>query len=208
MYSKTNSRITAVLEKIIDNPEKHAKFLNTLSFLENTGARKISALLSDPTTSILILKHASEESRHAYYIKRQILKLNGAGLPDFRTEFLFAPKETRRYLRLLELTISRHLKKNGLDDLQKIRFASYLLVTYSIECRAESFYSLYQSVLKERKSKISVQSVLADEKNHLKYIRDELEKKISDPEKYSEFACAAEKDLNEKWLRAIEIELN
>ena len=113
MNAKTNSPINEILEKIIDDPSQHAKFLNTLSFLENTGSREISAMQSDSNTSLSLLKHASEESRHAYFIKKQIPKVNGGDYSDYRKEYLFAPKQTKRYLRLLEIKISRHLKDNG-----------------------------------------------------------------------------------------------
>jgi len=41
----------------------------------------------------------------------------------------------------------------------------------------------------------------------LNYIREELEKNIPDSKQYYFFAASAEKELNEKWLAAIETEL-
>jgi bacterioferritin (cytochrome b1) len=67
-----------IIEAIIRNNEIHAKWLNTLSFMENAGARKISACEDPVTVDLIQLKHAAEEHRHAYYLKKQILKL----IPD------------------------------------------------------------------------------------------------------------------------------
>ena len=70
----------ATIERIVENPELHAKWLNTLSFMENCGARKISAGEDRVKTSLLQLKHAAEEHRHAYYLKKQIGKLGVTGM--------------------------------------------------------------------------------------------------------------------------------
>lgn len=51
--------------QIISTPEIHAKWLNTLSMMENVGARKISKFEDPELTTDTILKHASEEARHA-----------------------------------------------------------------------------------------------------------------------------------------------
>ena len=52
----------------------HAKWLNTLSFLENCGARKIAACEHPTLVKEEMLKHAAEEFRHAHHLKRQIDK--------------------------------------------------------------------------------------------------------------------------------------
>ena len=47
--------------------------------MENTGARKISASEDPITVTYIILKHAAEEHRHAFYLKNE-LKLTGREL--------------------------------------------------------------------------------------------------------------------------------
>nr|WP_286420195.1 hypothetical protein [Myroides odoratimimus] len=64
-----------LLETIVASDELHSKWLNALSFMENTGARKISACENPYQVTFLQLKHAAEEHRHAYYLKKQIKKL-------------------------------------------------------------------------------------------------------------------------------------
>lgn len=60
---------------IVAQPERHAKWLNTLSFLENCGARKIAACEHPILVQEEMLKHAAEEFRHALHLKRQIYRL-------------------------------------------------------------------------------------------------------------------------------------
>ncbi len=63
-----------ILPTIIAQPQLHARWLNTLSLMENTGARKISASEDPVTVTYIILKHAAEEHRHAFYLKKQLKK--------------------------------------------------------------------------------------------------------------------------------------
>src|ERR1700712_1307162 len=63
--------LNTLLSKIIADNQLHAKWLNTLSLMENTGARKISASEDPLTVTYIILKHAAEEHRHAFNLKKQ-----------------------------------------------------------------------------------------------------------------------------------------
>ncbi|RYG18235.1 MAG: hypothetical protein EOO07_09405, partial [Chitinophagaceae bacterium] len=60
-------QLATLLLNIVNDTPSHAKWLNTLSFMENAGARKISAAEHKEEVTLLILKHAAEEHRHAYY---------------------------------------------------------------------------------------------------------------------------------------------
>ena len=65
-----------LLTTIVVSDELHAKWLNTLSFLENCGARKIAACEHPTLVKEEMLKHAAEEFRHAHHLKRQIKKVS------------------------------------------------------------------------------------------------------------------------------------
>ena len=65
-----------LIDKIVTDNKAHSKWLNTLSFMENAGARKISACEHPTKVNLIQLKHACEEHRHAYYLKKQIGKIN------------------------------------------------------------------------------------------------------------------------------------
>ena len=67
-------QLASVLENIVNDNLLHSKWLNTLSYMENAGAKKISASEHKEEVTLLILKHAAEEHRHAYYLKKQLTK--------------------------------------------------------------------------------------------------------------------------------------
>lgn len=69
-------KIRQLLNTIIASDELHAKWLNTLSFLENCGARKIAACEHPTLVKEEMLKHAAEEFRHALHLKRQIGRIS------------------------------------------------------------------------------------------------------------------------------------
>jgi hypothetical protein len=100
-----------LIEKITTDPFVHAQWLNTLSFMENTGAKKISRFESKTDVSLLILKHAAEEHRHAYYLKKQISKLAPIGFENYDDTWLISPKISKYYLDMLDIWVSKYIKK-------------------------------------------------------------------------------------------------
>src|ERR1700744_234715 len=129
--------LSTILPKIIANHELHARWLNTLSLMENTGARKISACEDPVTVTYIILKHAAEEHRHAFYLKKQIEKAGTDLCPTYADDYLVAPQCSKYYLNVLDVEVSRYLKKELGITGKALRFAAYLLVTYAIEVRAD-----------------------------------------------------------------------
>ncbi|RZK70121.1 MAG: hypothetical protein EOO92_21365, partial [Pedobacter sp.] len=98
-----------VIKQIVQDNELHSRWLNTLSLMENTGARKISACEHKTEVSLIILKHAAEEHRHAYYLKKQIGKFSD-GFPTYADEYLVAPHDSRFYLNKLDVDVCKYLK--------------------------------------------------------------------------------------------------
>src|ERR1700749_1950038 len=90
-----NMELNNILPAIIADNELHAKWLNTLSLMENTGARKISASEDPVTVTYIILKHAAEEHRHAFYLKKQIEKTGKELCPTYANEYLVAPNYSK-----------------------------------------------------------------------------------------------------------------
>src|SRR4051812_43004246 len=93
-----------LLPRIIADNELHARWLNTLSLMENTGARKISASEDPSTVTYIILKHAAEEHRHAFYLKKQLEK-TGVELPTYSAGYLLAPASSKYYLNQLDIDV-------------------------------------------------------------------------------------------------------
>src|ERR1700710_1717651 len=97
--------LSNILPTIIADNELHARLLNTLSLMENTGARKISASEDPVTVTYIILKHAAEEHRHAFYLKKQLEKLDGVSCPTYAAEYLLAPAFSKYYLNQLDIDV-------------------------------------------------------------------------------------------------------
>src|ERR1700729_260273 len=119
--------LNTILPQIIADNTIHARWLNTLSLMENTGARKISASEDPVTVTYIILKHAAEEHRHAFYLKKQIEKAGTGLCPTYADEYLVAPNYSKYYLNVLDVEVSRYLKKEMNLQGRELRFAAYLL---------------------------------------------------------------------------------
>jgi rubrerythrin len=192
-----------LLSFIIADNELHARWLNTLSLMENTGARKISASEDPLTVTYIILKHAAEEHRHAFYLKKQIEKTGNVHCPTYAAEYLLAPTFSKYYLNQLDIEVSRYLKKE-LDITGKdLRFAAYLLVTYAIEVRADELYPIYQQALEDAASKVNVKSIILEEEGHLEEMTNQLKSFSPKWEFYAEKALEFETRLFDNWVKAL-----
>jgi hypothetical protein len=118
--------LNKILPTIIADNKLHARWLNTLSLMENTGARKISASEDPATVTYIILKHAAEEHRHAFYLKKQIEKTGKELCPTYADEYLVASAYSKYYLNMLDVEVCRYLKKELHLTGKELRFAAYL----------------------------------------------------------------------------------
>ncbi|MBB5637804.1 hypothetical protein HDF26_000867 [Pedobacter cryoconitis] len=189
-----------LLQHIVSDDHLHARFLNTLSLQENIGARKISANEQPETSTYMVLKHAAEEHRHAFYLKKQIAKLSISACPTYEPDYLLAPYSSKYYLNKLDLMTSRYLR----DTLQlggsELKFAAYLLVTYAIEVRADLIYPVYQGVLDQNKSKVSVRSIILEEQGHLEEMTAQLKNFSTVWETHAENITTIEAVLYKNWI--------
>lgn len=196
-----------ILSKIVSNNDTHARWLNTLSLMENSGARKISASEHKKDVTLIILKHAAEEHRHAYYLKKQISKLSLDACPTYADQYLLASSESRYYLNLLDVLVCKYLKSILNLSGNDLKFAAYLLVTYAIEVRADELYPIYQNALDEASSKVNVKSIILEEEGHLEEMLVQLKSFSADWEKHAEKAVEFETKLFNDWLKALEKEI-
>jgi len=170
--------------------------------MENTGARKISASEDPLTVTYIVLKHAAEEHRHAFYLKKQIEK-TGEDCPTYEPAYLLAPRYSRYYLNQLDVEVCRYLKRElGLTG-KELRFAAYLLVTYAIEVRADELYPVYQEALETAGSKVNVKSIILEEEGHLEEMLNQLKTFSPDWETYAKKAVEFESALFLDWLGAL-----
>ena len=196
-----------LLSAIINNDQLHARWLNTLSLMENTGARKISASEDPETVTYIILKHAAEEHRHAFYLKKQIEKIKSANCPTYTNDYLIAPKSSKYYLNQLDIDVCRYLKTElGLKG-KELRFAAYLLVTYAIEVRADELYPVYQDELDKTGSKINVKSIILEEEGHLEEMINQLKSFSPDWQFHADKAVSMESKLFAQWVDQLNNEI-
>lgn len=192
---------------ILKDNQLHARWLNTLSYMENAGAKKISASEDKQKVSLIILKHAAEEHRHAYYLKKQIAKLGEGLCENYEDQYLIAPKASKYYLNNLDVQVCKYLKNSlGLKS-NDLKFAAYLLVTYAIELRADELYPVYQDALTAAESKVTVKSIILEEEGHLEEMIHQLKAFSPDWEKHAAVAVDLEKNLYEGWMIGLEEEL-
>ncbi|WP_426478632.1 hypothetical protein ACP3T3_03975 [Chryseobacterium sp. CBSDS_008] len=196
-----------LLKKIVQEGNTHAKWLNTLSFMENAGARKISKCEHPTLVSQIQLKHAAEEHRHAYYLKKQIGKINPELCKTYESTELLAPIATSQYLHSLDIKACRYLQKAFNLDKVDIKYAAYLFVTYAIEVRADELYPVYQQVLTEASSKIMVKSIILEEEGHLEEMIHQLNEFSPDWKDHADHILAIEKELHEEWINAVILEV-
>lgn len=193
-------KLNEILEHIAGDAYLHAKWLNTLSFMENAGARKISASEDKEKVTLIILKHAAEEHRHAYYLKRQISKLGEGWCQNYKDEFLLSPKASKYYLNNLDVQVCKYIKRElGLIGAE-LKFAAYLLVTYAIEVRADELYPVYQDILTQMDSKVTVKSIILEEEGHLEEMLQQLKSFSPDWEKHANIAVNIEHELFFDWM--------
>jgi len=198
--------IENILPQIIADNALHAKWLNTLSMMENCGARKIAACEHPQEVSVSMLKHASEESRHAYYLKTQIKKLGQTDLNSYLPEEIMAPMASYQYLHRLDMQISRYLKTQDIPE-DKLKYASYLLTTFAIEERADELYPIYAEELDKQGSSISVRMIIAEEQGHLEEMLAQMAGFFDDWEPLAKHATQLESELYAQWMRTLEQEL-
>ncbi len=191
-----------LLETIIANPVLHARWLNTLSYLENCGARKIAACEHPTLVKEGMLKHAAEEFRHAHYLKKQIGRITNKKLPDYSSRHLLGGVHTKNYLHALDVWTCRFLTSR--DAMNPA--AVYHLVTYGIEVRAEKFYALYHECLQKADSKITVKSIILEEIGHLAEMKKNL-KLIPQGQVFALAVCQKEKELFSSWHKALSQEV-
>ena len=196
------------LEIITNNALLHAKWLNTLSLMENTGARKISKCEHPILVNETILKHAAEEARHAYYLKKQISKTQPNACPTYAFEYLLAPITSYQYLHKLDATASRYIKDVLNLDGHELAFASYLLVTYAIEVRADELYPIYQDILTATNSKVNVKSIIVEEEGHLEEMERQLIDFSDDWKTHADAIVAVEHQLFDEWMNRLSTQLS
>lgn len=195
-----------LIEDIVSDDVLHAKWLNTLSYMENCGARKISKCEHPTRTDLEMLKHAAEEHRHAYFLKKMIERVQPNTCPDYERSAMLGAFSSTQYLHKIDLFASRYLLAQGMQGEDLINGA-YILVTYAIEVRADDLYPVYQEVLKKNGSTISVYNIIKEEEGHLEHIQRAMRVSLPNYEKHAKAIVEFETQLFEEWVNEIQMEV-
>lgn len=167
LTKKTTLLLLKILEKVIPDKALHSRWLNTLSYLEYIGTRKILKSLPAHILSKNLLEHINEEARHSLFFKQLAQKTVQKTL-CFNEHELLAPKAGSDYFQ----QIDHYTVKFSLSN----PVISYLYTTYVIEQRALVVYSLYNEILKRKGFSFCLQSVLNDEREHLNFVFEKIQK--------------------------------
>ena len=161
-----STELQLVLEEVTSCQRLHGRWLNTLSFLEYIGARKILKSLPADILDETLLSHIAEEAFHSLFFKKLARKVTQNNY-SFREEELLLPEKCEDYFQKLDK------KAESLSSGNKI--LNYLYTTWIVETRAVTVYSLYNRILQTKQFPFTLNSILKDEEKHLKQVKDLIE---------------------------------
>lgn len=144
------------------------------------------------------LDHINEEARHSLFFKRLAEKQAKTSL-SFKEHEMLVPQSASDYFQKVDHYSMKFSFSNPVIN--------YLYTTYIVEQRALALYSLYDEVLKKKQAGFSLRPVLNDEKKHLDFVFEKIQK--TDPlweknleeisyfehQKYFSFLIALEEEL-------------
>ena len=199
--TETTKQLESFLKGLLENKQNHAKWLNTLAFLEHIGCRKIVKSQNSALLSKDLLQHISEEARHAFYFKKLALKLN-AEITNFKEENLLRGQDSEKYFQALDYKTADLLKEE-----KQSAFLNYLYTTWLVEERAVQLYTVYNQKLKAKQLPFNLDMILNEEDQHLNTVEGWLKKK--DPQfktrakSLFHYESQEFSRLLEKWLSAV-----
>ena len=163
-------RLDALIAGVTRVQDRHARFLNTLSMLEHMGSRRIMLTRGAGNLDQTTLKHMADESRHAFFFKRQADRFAGRSLGYVDADMI-APASARMYFRRLEARIARDMRGDADPSL-----VTYLYMSLIVELRAIWAFAVYQARLDQAGVRLSLKSLLAEEQGHFAAMEEGLER--------------------------------
>lgn len=182
------------LHRTVADAKRHARFLNMLSMLEHMGSRKIMISQMKGILTQEILKHLAEETRHAFFFKRQAERMAGGEINGYPAADTLCRAPAQMYFGRLDAQISHALPADTHPE------TAYLWVSMIVELRACWVYHIYQEVLQNAGAPFSIKSIIAEENLHLADMYDRLDEIGAAPEKDIARFAQMETALFEKFL--------
>ena len=153
--------LEALFRSLGANPALHARFINTISFMEYVGARKIMKSQMDTEFDLELLSHVAEEAKHAWLVKRLALRVDQAAAETYGPEHLLCPDEAEGYLQSIDAAAEAALADVDVTD---------------AGCTKQWLYKVYAVVLEEIGLAGTVRSILKDEIRHLAAMAERIER--------------------------------
>ncbi len=164
---KTTLLLIKILERIISDKTTHSSWLNTLSFLEYIGTRKMLKSLPAHSLNETLLEHINEESRHSLFFKRLAKKVSGKDL-SFHEHEMLCSKQAESYFQQIDQKSKTLSRSNTI--------LNYLYTTYIVELRATLVYSIYNKILERNDFPFTVNCILKEEEKHLETVMYSIKK--------------------------------
>ena len=190
------------LRSLIQKKHFHARWLNTLAFLEHIGSRKIIKSQNSFVLDLELLRHIQEEASHAVFFKTLSLKIAPTLCLDFKEPNLLCGLDASNYFQSLD-----HFVEEKLNELHAPQNACYLYTTWAIERRAIELYKHYNDLLKDYHFDFHLDLILKQEEQHLKDTVSSIEKldsKWNCSVLIKEFETRSYSRLLNKWVLSLE----
>ena len=167
-YASKDRTLENLFREIAAEPSRHARFLNTISMLEYIGARKIMKSQQAHEFDIELLAHVSEETKHAWLLKRLAQQIDKGSTETYSENHLLCGKEAEGYIQGLDDAAEKALE-NATDPSSgsSLGWLNYLYTSLLIEERADIFYTAYTGVLEELGMAHVLKAIMKDESKHL-----------------------------------------
>jgi len=199
-----NTQLHTFLEYVVQNKYTHALWLNTLSLLEHLGSRKILMTQSNENISEMILKHATEEARHALFFKKAARNI----VEDFQTGYqknqLIKGTSAKIYFAKLDCIVRSNLRNSNIEfDISN--YLAYLYTTTVIEKRAMIVYENYNYILESSNQNLNLRNLILEEEGHLAEMSAEMKKYDSAWETRLEEIIEREKKIFKRFLNQLSL---
>jgi len=201
---QTQDCLEDLIGAVVADPALHARWLNTFSYLEYVGFRKIVKSQRAEDLTAAILGHACEEGRHALGLKKLAIKLGGAHFDSYAPEALLCGEEAEAYFQDLDKACDEAFAGRSEAERGKL---TYSYVTWLVERWALDVYQVCKRALGETEIARKLGGLLAEETKHLADVETVLHAGDPDfPARSKEFE-AVEAALYQSFIDALTREL-
>lgn len=165
-------RIKRALRTITQDERLEARWLNTLSYLEFVGSRKISRTVASSHPSAEVLDHLADEARHAAAFSGLARTVVGSAPSDY-----LARDAAGAYFNKLDRELSAWA--NDVAGREQPALC-YLLVTSMIERRAMTLYPLYRAATSNETVREELGHIISEEQDHRVRIEEDCVRMLSE----------------------------